>query len=68
MITTRAIEMARKYPHCSVVGVDLAPTSLDPSLFPPNITFEIDDVNNGLAHFHESFDVVHARLVYLRSL
>lgn len=63
MAIRRAIEMARQYPHASVIGVDLAPTSLDPSLFPPNITFEVDDVNKGLAHFHGQFDVVHARCI-----
>jgi hypothetical protein len=30
---------------------------------PPNCRFEIDDVNNGLAHFRGQFDVVHARLI-----
>lgn len=55
--------MARKYPHTKVTGVDLAPTTLDPSLFPPNITFEVDDVNKGLAHFHGQFDLVHARCI-----
>lgn len=59
--TNRAIEMARKYPHTSVTGVDLAPTPFDPSLFPPNLTFEIDDVNKGLDHFYNQFDLIHVR-------
>lgn len=57
------MEMARQYPHAFVVGVDLAPTPLDPSLFPPNLRFEIDDINRGLAHFHDQFDLVHARCI-----
>jgi hypothetical protein len=28
---------------------------------PPNCTFEIDDVNRGLDHFANSFDLVHVR-------
>lgn len=53
--------MARKYPHVSVLGVDLSPTPLDQSLLPPNLSFEIDDVNEGLEHFHNQFDVIHMR-------
>jgi hypothetical protein len=55
--------MARRYPHCSVLGVDLAPTPIDQSLIPPNLSFEIDDVNAGLEHFHEEMDIIHMRLV-----
>lgn len=55
--------MAKKYEHCSVVGVDLAPTPFDPSLFPPNLTFEIDDVNKGLDHFFNKFHLIHIRCV-----
>jgi len=55
--------MALKYPHCEVQGVDLAPTPLDASMFPPNLQFEIDDVNHGIPHFYDQFDLVHARCV-----
>lgn len=58
-----AIDMAREYPHVSVVGVDLAPTPLDPASVPSNCRFEVDDVNLGLGHFYDQFDVVHARLI-----
>lgn len=43
----RAIEVARRFPHASVKGVDVAPTPLDTTAFPPNLEFEIDDVNHG---------------------
>ncbi|KAG8798943.1 hypothetical protein FRC16_006183, partial [Serendipita sp. 398] len=58
-----AIEMATRFPHCTVVGVDVAPTPLDAASFPPNLSFEIDDVNLGLTHFQDSFDLVHMRCV-----
>jgi hypothetical protein len=49
--TFRASEMAKEFPHCEVVGVDLAPVPLEKMDLPPNCRFEIDDVNIGLAHF-----------------
>lgn len=55
--------MARQYPHASVVGVDLSPPPLEKSAIPPNLRFEIDDVNHGLAHFYNKFDFVHVRCV-----
>ncbi|KDQ15613.1 hypothetical protein BOTBODRAFT_31504 [Botryobasidium botryosum FD-172 SS1] len=57
-----AIEMATMFPHCTVVGVDLAPiqTSYIP---PPNFRVEVDDVNLGLEHFEGQFDLVHSRFI-----
>ena len=60
---TWAIQMAAKYPHVDVLGVDVAPTPVDKSRFPPNLSFEIDDLNLGLTHFHGRFDVIHMRCV-----
>ncbi|TBU35695.1 S-adenosyl-L-methionine-dependent methyltransferase [Dichomitus squalens] len=57
-----AIEMAQQFPHCTVVGVDLAPPRVDGDL-PPNCRFEIDDANLGFSHYRESFDVIHARSI-----
>ncbi|KAF8512272.1 S-adenosyl-L-methionine-dependent methyltransferase [Gautieria morchelliformis] len=57
-----ALAMANEFPHCEVVGVDLAPVRLAIPL-PSNCRFEIDDANLGFAHYQESFDVVHARAV-----
>jgi SAM-dependent methyltransferase len=59
----RASEIAKEFPHCEVVGVDLAPVPLEKMDLPPNCRFEIDDVNNGLAHFRDQFDVVHVRFI-----
>jgi len=56
------VDMARQFPHCDVVGMDLAPANLsrDP---PENCRFECDDANLGLSHYTNSFDVVHIRCV-----
>jgi SAM-dependent methyltransferase len=55
--------MAKEFPHCEVVGVDLTPVPLENMDLPANCRFEIDDVNLGLTHFRGQFDVVHARLI-----
>ncbi|KAI0672942.1 S-adenosyl-L-methionine-dependent methyltransferase [Trametes maxima] len=57
-----AIDMAKQFPHCTVVGVDLAPPRVDGDL-PPNCRFEIDDANLGFSHYRESFDLIHARSI-----
>jgi len=59
--TIWAIEMAEEFPHCNIVGVDLAPPlQMDP---PPNCRIEVDDINLGLEHFYNSFNMIHARLI-----
>lgn len=57
------MDMAREFPEAEVIGVDLAPVPADLDTMPPNCRFEIDDINLGLDHFRDSFDVVHMRLV-----
>ncbi|KAI0929195.1 hypothetical protein AcW1_006207 [Taiwanofungus camphoratus] len=57
-----AIDMAKEFPHCDIVGVDLVPPRVDGEL-PTNCRFEIDDANLGFAHYKNSFDVVHARAI-----
>ncbi|CAG8651721.1 2079_t:CDS:10, partial [Acaulospora colombiana] len=46
-----ALSMARQFPHARVTGVDMAPTPLPEDQLPPNIDFEIDDINLGLEQF-----------------
>jgi SAM-dependent methyltransferase len=62
--------MAFRFPLAHVVGVDAAPVPLDIDNLPPNLRFEVDDVNKGLPHFHDtessnsrSFDLIHMRMV-----
>lgn len=57
------LEMAERFPHTLVTGVDLAPTPLDAAHFPSNLRIEIDDINLGLSHFYGQFDLVHMRSV-----
>jgi SAM-dependent methyltransferase len=59
--TTRAIDMAMKFPNCEVVGIDVAPIPIEPSAVPPNCQFEIDDIELGLTHFYGSCDLIHVR-------
>jgi len=55
------MEVARDFPHCQAVAVDLVPMqSVD---MPQNCRSEVDDINLGLQHFYGDFDVVHARLI-----
>ncbi|KAF7426628.1 hypothetical protein PC9H_008997 [Pleurotus ostreatus] len=54
---TWIMEIARDFPNCDAVGVDLVPMQS-----PPNRS-EVDDINLGLQHFCDDFDFVHARLI-----
>lgn len=46
-----------------IIGVDLAPTPIEPANVPENCQFEIDDITLGLDHYWGQFDVVHARFI-----
>ncbi|KIO30533.1 hypothetical protein M407DRAFT_20421 [Tulasnella calospora MUT 4182] len=57
-----ALEMATKFPHAEVVGLDLVPPVLvTEDEIPINCRFEVDDANLSLDHFEECFDLVHMR-------
>ena len=58
-IPGRCIDMARRYPNASILGVDIKPQ--DRSESPQNCSFEVWDVNDGLEKFHGQFDLVHTR-------
>ncbi|PVF94105.1 S-adenosyl-L-methionine-dependent methyltransferase [Serendipita vermifera] len=58
-----AIDMARRFPHVSVLGVDLAPHSPGLEAYPPNVRFEVHDINLGMAKFHNQFDMIQMRCV-----
>ncbi|KAF4435881.1 hypothetical protein F53441_13389 [Fusarium austroafricanum] len=57
-----AIDMADKFPSAEVVGVDIAPTQ--PSWTPPNLKFQIDDVQLDWTFEPNSFDFIHVRYMH----
>ncbi|KAL3422772.1 methyltransferase domain-containing protein [Phlyctema vagabunda] len=54
-----AIEAAELYPSADVCGVDIAPTQ--PKWVPPNLRFEIDDIEQNWTWQHHNFDFIFAR-------
>ncbi|EIN07303.1 S-adenosyl-L-methionine-dependent methyltransferase [Punctularia strigosozonata HHB-11173 SS5] len=58
-----AIEMADEFPKVDVVGCDCAP--IQPREVPPNCTFELCDVSEGLPYPDACFDLVHARSIHI---
>ncbi|KAK3322661.1 S-adenosyl-L-methionine-dependent methyltransferase [Apodospora peruviana] len=54
-----AMDVADTYPSAAVVGVDLAP--VQPSMIPPNLHFEIDDVEKDWLYPRNHFDFIHGR-------
>ncbi|KAF5335503.1 hypothetical protein D9611_012225 [Ephemerocybe angulata] len=55
-------DVCRDFPYCTAIAVDLVPISEDED-FPDNLRMEIDDLNKGIEHFYDQFDVVHSRLI-----
>ncbi|KAF2190318.1 S-adenosyl-L-methionine-dependent methyltransferase [Zopfia rhizophila CBS 207.26] len=53
-----AIDMGDKYPSAEILGNDLSP--IQPSLVPPNVKFEVDDVENEWV-YSSKFDYIHCR-------
>ncbi|KAG8804778.1 hypothetical protein FRC16_000032 [Serendipita sp. 398] len=59
------MEMGYRYPNADVVGVDLVPYPLNPDTTAQQCHFELDNVDLGLSHFFDQFDLVHARCIEL---
>ncbi|KAG8823122.1 hypothetical protein FRC17_009400 [Serendipita sp. 399] len=57
------LAMSLEHPHAEVIGVDLSPCPISADELPANCRFEVDDINLGLMHFENQFDIVHIRLV-----
>jgi hypothetical protein len=55
--------MARRFPHVSVLGIDLSPHTPNPDIDPPNAQFQVYDINHGMEQFYGQFDVVQMRCV-----
>lgn len=56
------IEMAARYPQAQITGVDVYPIQRRKGV-PPNVKFEIDDVENPWKFPDNSIDFVHARSI-----
>lgn len=54
-----AIDCGDVYPNAEVIGVDLSP--IQPRWVPPNVTFEVDDVEQTWTYPDNSFDMVYIR-------
>lgn len=55
-----AIDYGDEHPESQVIGADLSPQQ--PSFAPPNVTFEIDDLEERWL-YHQSFDYIHAGMM-----
>jgi trans-aconitate methyltransferase len=53
-----AIDFADQHPDSQVIGIDLSP--IQPSSYPPNCRFFVDDVESAWT-YNEKFDFVHGR-------
>ncbi|RPB12153.1 S-adenosyl-L-methionine-dependent methyltransferase [Morchella conica CCBAS932] len=54
-----AIDCGDLYPDAEIVGVDFSP--IQPRWVPPNVTFEVDDVEQTWTYPDNTFDMVHIR-------
>ncbi|KAF6796452.1 O-methyltransferase [Colletotrichum sojae] len=54
-----AIEMGDRYPSATVLGVDLSP--IQPDWVPPNVRFEVDDIESTWLYPRNHFDYIHSR-------
>ncbi|KAL7265844.1 hypothetical protein RUND412_011629 [Rhizina undulata] len=54
-----AIDIADQYPEAHVIGVDLSP--IQPQWVPPNVVFEVNDIEEPWPYADNSFDFIHLR-------
>ncbi|PVF91452.1 hypothetical protein CPB86DRAFT_830580 [Serendipita vermifera] len=62
---TWATDMAHRFPHVSVLGLDLASPTFDPEKHPRNLQFQTYDINHGMEPFYDQFDFIQMRCVAL---
>lgn len=60
------IEVADLHPQAEVFGVDLSP--IQPSWVPPNVKFEVDDVEETWTWPDDHFDLIFSRLLISGSI
>ena len=56
-----AIEVGDQYPDTQVTGTDLSP--IQPAWVPPNVSFEIDNVEDAWTYRPGAFDLIHTRMM-----
>ncbi|KAG6840253.1 hypothetical protein C0991_007910 [Blastosporella zonata] len=57
-----ATDIATEFPHCTVIGADVAP--MDLGLAPQNLRIDSCDANKGLVSYqNEQFDLANARMI-----
>ncbi|KAL7274655.1 hypothetical protein RUND412_002437 [Rhizina undulata] len=54
-----AMDVAERFPSAQVIGVDISP--IQPRWVPPNLEFEVDDIEEDWSYQENSFDLIHAR-------
>lgn len=59
---TRCRDFADEYPSAEVIGSDLSP--IQPTFVPPNLKFEVDDVEEPWVYPENHFDLIHVRALY----
>ncbi|KAL2159869.1 hypothetical protein VTH06DRAFT_2002 [Thermothelomyces fergusii] len=57
-----AMEVAEQYPECEVIGIDIYPYPV-PEDLPPNLEFQVDDLNSPSTFPSNYFDLVHSRMM-----
>ena len=61
-----AIEMADNFPSAEVIGLDLSP--IQPGWVPPNVKFEIDDIEDQWTFAENHFDFVFSKVMLAGSI
>ncbi|AEO55388.1 hypothetical protein MYCTH_2116126 [Thermothelomyces thermophilus ATCC 42464] len=57
-----AMEVAEQYLECEVIGIDIYPYPV-PEDIPPNLEFQVDDLNSPSTFPSNYFDLVHSRMM-----
>ncbi|KAL1296772.1 hypothetical protein AAFC00_000236 [Neodothiora populina] len=58
-----AMQVADAYPSAEVYAFDISP--VQPSWVPPNLSFEVDDLEREWLYKQNSFDLVHCRFMFM---
>ncbi|KAK6001845.1 hypothetical protein QM012_002335 [Aureobasidium pullulans] len=58
-----AMQAADRYPSAEIIGFDISP--VQPSWVPPNLVFEVDDLEQEWLWGTASFDFVHCRFMFM---